>query len=56
MLPKPPAACAGLDLALVERTLAKHYGDIRRLTWAEPKLLEAAELERMGIIARAWGH
>ena len=48
--------------------LAKHYGDIpasarelniptpdlRRLTWARPKLLEEAELERMGVIARAW--
>ena len=47
--------------------LAKHYGDIpaaarelniptpdlRRLTWSKPKLLEEAELERMGVIARA---
>ena len=49
--------------------LAKHYGDIpaaareldvpipdlRRLTWAKPDLLEEAELERMEVIARAWG-
>jgi hypothetical protein len=68
-LPKVPASCEHVDLALVERTLAKHYGDIsaaarelrvsipdlRHLTWAKPKLLEEAELERMGIIARAWG-
>jgi hypothetical protein len=68
-LPKAPAACADLDLAQVSRVLAKHYGDIpasarelnipvqdlRRLTWAKPKLLEEAELERMGVIARAWG-
>jgi hypothetical protein len=68
-LPKVPASCEHLDLALVERVLAKHFGDIpaaarelhvsipdlRRLTWAKPKLLEEAELERMGVIARAWG-
>ena len=68
-LPKVPAACADLDLALVERTLAKHFGDIpaaarelnisipdlRRLTWAKPRLLEEAELECMGIVARAMG-
>ena len=59
--PKPPAACADLDLTLVARTLAKHFGDIplargaqhlhpglRRLTWAKPKLLEEAEIERDG--------
>ncbi len=65
--PKPPAACADLDLALVERTLSKHLADIpasarelaiptpdlRRLTWARPDLLEAAELECMGIVHRA---
>jgi hypothetical protein len=64
-----PAACAGLDLALVSRVLAKHYGDIpaaarelrvptpdlRRLTWVEPSLLEEAE-DRCGeVVARAWG-
>jgi hypothetical protein len=68
-LPKPPANCADLDLALVERVLAKHFGDIpaaarelnipipdlRRLTWARPNLLEEAELECMGIVARAVG-
>jgi hypothetical protein len=59
-LPRAPAGCADLDLGLVGRTLGKHYGDIpaaarelgvsipdlRRLTWAKPKLLEEAELER----------
>jgi hypothetical protein len=68
-LPKVPAACAHLDLAEVSRVLAKHYGDIaasarelaipvpdlRRLTWSKPKLLEEAELERMGVIAQAMG-
>jgi hypothetical protein len=67
-LPKAPSACADLDLAVVERMLAKHCGDIpasarelrvsipdlRRLTWAKPKLLEEAELERMGVIAQVW--
>jgi hypothetical protein len=67
-IPKPPASCADLDLAVVKRVLTKHYGDIpraakelgvsgpdlNRLTWAKPKLLEEAELERMGVIARAW--
>ena len=56
-MPKVPPSCAHLDLALVERTLAKHYGDIpgaarqlrvsipdlRRLTWARPEVLEEAE-------------
>jgi hypothetical protein len=65
--PKPPAACADLDLTLVERVLSKHLADIpasarelgvsipdlRRLTWARPDLLEAAELECMGIVHRA---
>ena len=68
-LPAVPAACAHLDLAQVSCVLAKHYGDIpasarelniptpdlRRLTWSRPKLLEEAELARMGVIARAWG-
>jgi hypothetical protein len=68
-LPKVPASCEHLDLALVERVLVKHYGDIpasarelgvsipdlRRLTWAKPKLLEEAELERMRVIDRACG-
>ena len=65
--PKPPAACADLDPAQVSRVLSKHLGDIpaaarelgvsipdlRRLTWARPDLLEAAELECMGIVHRA---
>ena len=67
-LPRPPASCADLDLAVVERTLAKHYGDIagaarelgvsgpdlKRLTWAKPQLLEEADLERMSVIAQMW--
>jgi hypothetical protein len=67
-LPRPPASCADLDLAVVERTLAKHYGDItgaarklgvsgpdlKRLTWAKPQLLEEADLERMGVISQVW--
>jgi hypothetical protein len=58
-IPKAPASCDHLDLALVERTLTKHYGDItaaarelgvsgpdlRRLTWAKPELLEEALLQ-----------
>ena len=66
--PKPPAACADLDPTQVSRVLAKHFGDIpaaardlyistpdlRRLTWSKPRLLEEAELERMGIVDRAW--
>ena len=65
-LPKAPAACAGLDLAQVSRELAKHYGDIpaaarelkvsgpdlRRLTWAKPKLLEEAEDRCAEVVAR----
>ena len=27
-IPKAPASCDHLDLALVERVLTKHYGDI----------------------------
>jgi hypothetical protein len=67
-LPRPPASCADLDLAVVERTLAKHYSDItgaarelgvsgpdlKRLTWAKPQLLEEADLERMGVISQVW--
>jgi hypothetical protein len=68
-IPKVPASCADLDLALVERTLAKHFGDIvraaeelgvsgsdlRRLTWAKPKLLEAAHEEMAVVVAIADG-
>ncbi len=59
LYPEGSAACAGLDLARVERTLAKHYEyipaparelgvsgpDLRRLTWSKPELLEEAMLE-----------
>ena len=68
-IPKPPASCANLDLAVVKRVLTKHFGDIpraakelglsgpdlNRLTWAKPKLLEEAEDRRGEVIARAWG-
>jgi hypothetical protein len=68
-LPRPPASCADLDLAVVKRVLTKHYGgipvaakelgvsgpDLKRLTWAKPKLLEEAEDRRVEVIARAWG-
>jgi hypothetical protein len=54
---KIPFGCADLNLAEVSRVLAKHFGDItlaakelrvygpdlRRLTWAYPEVLEAAE-------------
>ena len=64
-----PASCEHLDLALVSRTLAKHYGDVyaaakelgvsgpdlNRLTWSKPKLLEAAQEERDVVIAIAVG-
>jgi hypothetical protein len=67
-LPAVPAACADLDLAQVSRVLAKHYGDIpaaarelliaipdlRRLTWARPRLLEEAELERTWLAVIYW--
>ena len=53
-IPKVPASCVDLDLALVEQTLAKHranvaatakelgvpVSDLRRLTWAKPDLLD----------------
>ena len=64
-----PVSCLGLDLGHVSRALAKHYGDItraakelgiaapdlRRLTWAKPKLLEAAHEQMFEIAARAHG-
>jgi hypothetical protein len=41
-LPKVPPSCEHLDLALVERVLAKHYGDIpasaRELNISTPDL------------------
>jgi hypothetical protein len=67
-IPKVPASCAYLDLAKVERTLTKHFGDIaaaarelrvsgsdlRRLTWAKPELLEEARDQCEVFVARAW--
>jgi hypothetical protein len=64
-----PGSCLGLDLGHVSRVLAKHLGDItraakelgvtgpelRRLTWAKPKLLEAAHEQMFEIAARAHG-
>jgi hypothetical protein len=58
-IPKAPASCAHSTFAVVERTLTKHYGDIRaaarelgvsvpdlrRLTWSKPELLEEAQIE-----------
>jgi hypothetical protein len=68
MFPKVPEACVGLDLVLVERTLAKHHGyipaaarelgpstvDLSHLTWSKPKLLEAAHEEMEVVVAQAW--
>ena len=65
---KVPAACAGLDPVRVSRVLANTYGDIpaaarelnitapdlRRLTWAEPHLLDEAHEEMEVVVARAW--
>jgi hypothetical protein len=57
LLPGAPAACA--DLARAGEVLWRYSSlgasDLRRLTWAKPGLLEEAELERMGVIARAMG-
>ena len=68
-IPKVPANCVDLDLALVEQTLAKHranvaatakelrvpVSDLRRLTWAKPALLETALDEMAVVVARAEG-
>ena len=43
------------DIPASARELNVSIPDLRRLTWSKPKLLEEAELERMGVIARAWG-
>ena len=62
-----PKSCADLDLGLVERVLAKHFGgisaaarelgvsstDLRRLTWAEPRLLESAHELCGDVVTRA---
>jgi hypothetical protein len=51
-----PASCANIDFARVERALVKHYanvraaareldvpsGDLRKLTWSHPRLIELA--------------
>ena len=68
-LPKVPVSCEHLDLALVERVLAKHHAffpaaarelgvlptDLRRLTWARPHLLDEAHEEMELFVARAMG-
>jgi Bacterial regulatory protein, Fis family len=68
-IPPVPASCAGLDLALVERTLARHYGhisaaarelgvsapDLRRLTRSKPELLEEAQIECLLFVNHVWG-
>jgi hypothetical protein len=66
-IPKIPDSCADLCPAKVERMLEKHFGDItaaarelgvsgpdlRRLTWAQPKLLEDALEEHELVVAQA---
>ena len=61
--------CAHLDLALVERALTEHYGDIaaaardlkvstpdlRHLTWSKPRLLEGANEQCELFVIRAIG-
>jgi hypothetical protein len=68
-IPQVPASCVGLDLALVERALTKHWAnvaaaakelgvpvsDLRKLTWAKPDLLETALDEMAVVVARAEG-
>jgi hypothetical protein len=68
-IPKVPASCVGLDLALVEQALTKHranvaaaakelgvpVSDLRRLTWAKPDLLQTALDEMTVVVARAEG-
>jgi hypothetical protein len=66
---KVPDSCADLCPAKVERTLEKYFGDItaaarelgvpgpdlRRLTWAQPSLLENALEEQELVVQRAMG-
>ena len=66
---KIPDSCADLCPAKVERTLEKHFSDIyaaarelgvpgpdlRRLTWAQPSLLENALEEHELVVQRAMG-
>jgi hypothetical protein len=68
-VPKVPDSCRDLDLAHVSRTLVKHYGyfpstarelgvspaDLRRLTWAKPKLLDEAHEEMELAVIRGRG-
>jgi hypothetical protein len=68
-IPKVPASCVDLDLALVEHALTKHrasvapaakelgvpVSDLRRLTWAKPDLLDTALDEMEAVVARAEG-
>jgi hypothetical protein len=62
-----PASCRGLDLARVELALVKHHanvsaaarelnvpsGDLRKLTWSHPRLIELALEEAERLIDRA---
>jgi hypothetical protein len=62
-----PASVASLPLALVERALIKHHanvraaaaelkvpsGDLRKLTWSHPKLIELALEEAERLVDRA---
>jgi hypothetical protein len=66
---KIPDSCADLCPAKVERVLGKHFGniyaaarelgvpgpDLRRLTWAQPDLLENALEEHELVIQQAVG-
>jgi hypothetical protein len=68
-IPKTPDSCRDLDLVHVSRMLAKHCGyfpaaarelgvspaDLRRLTWAMPRLLEEANEEMELAVIRAEG-
>jgi hypothetical protein len=67
VIPKTPDSCRDLDLVHVSRMLAKHCGyfpaaarelgvsrtDLRRLTWAKPRLLEEAHEEMELVVLRA---
>jgi hypothetical protein len=64
---RPPAGLANIDFALVERVLVKHHAnvraaaaelgvsshDLRRLTWSDPRLIEAALEEAQLLVDRA---
>jgi hypothetical protein len=66
-IPKTPDSCGDLDLVHVSRMLAKHCGyfpaaarelsvspaDLRRLTWANPRLLDEAHEEMELVVLRA---